>query len=182
MKHTTGRASLLAGIALIAAACGGSSDNGLASTAETATSTTAAETTTTTAAAETTETTVEETTTTVEETTTTAAPADTGTDPFEGMTDAERAAVLDQMGLTEEQLAQFELLLDTDAGKQIMAQGIVDATSLTNEQALCIVENGDIIGLMVGVTGGLTEPDSELTASFLRTLDTCGIPLSAFEG
>ncbi len=171
----------IAAIALFAASCGGSSsDNALSSSAESADSTTttaAAESTTTTAAAESTTTTAAP-----ESTTTTAAPETSGegSDPFAGMSDAERAAVLAEMGLTEEQLAQFELLLDTDAGREIMAQGIVEATGITTDQALCIIENGDIIGLMIGVTGGTSEPDNEITASFLRTLDTCDIPLSAF--
>ncbi len=181
MKLTTARGtSLLAAMALTMAACGSSSsDSGLSSSAESATpaETTAVEETTTTTVEETTTTAVEETTTTTE-----VATGDTGPDPFAGMTDEERADVLAQMGLTEEELAQFEALLDTDVGREIMAQGIVEATGITTEQALCIVEEGDIIGLMIGVTGGMTEPSGEVTASFLRTLDTCGIPLSAFEG
>ncbi len=123
-------------------------------------------------------------TTTVLETTTSAAPAPVAgdpNDPFAGMTPEERAAVLAQMELTEEQLAQFEVLLETQVGKDVVAEGLVEATGITSDQALCIIENGDIIGLMIGVTGGLTEPDNDLTASFLRTLDTCGIPLSAFQ-
>ncbi len=179
--NLAGRASLLAGIALVVAACGSSSsESGLASSAETPTSVEASAESTTTLE-EATSTTVS-TTVPAEETTTTTAVAanDAGTDPFAGMSDEERAAVLAEMELTEEQLAQFETLLETEVGREIMAQGIVEATGITTEQALCIVENGDIVGLMIGVTGGTTEPDNEITASFLRTLDTCDIPLSAF--
>lgn len=182
MQTTTTRlGALFFAAALMLGACGSSSDGAegdLSSSAEDAesapeTSEPAEETTTT---VEETTTTVEDTTTTVEETTTTAAPVEESE-----LTEAELAA-LEAAGMTEADLALFETLLESEAGRQGMAEGIAEETGLTTEEGLCIVENGDILGLMmIGLAGPDAEPDNELMTSFLQTLDTCGIPLSAFE-
>ncbi len=172
-------AGLFASIALALSACGSSSDEaGLSSSADTETSVSAPEETTTTVGETTT--TVAETTTTVEETTTTAAATDEAS-MFDSLAPEEQAILLEQLEMTEAEFAQFEALLDTDVGKEIMAQGIVESTTITIDQALCIIENGDILGLMVvGASGDEAQMDGELMSSFLQTLDTCGIPLSAF--
>ncbi len=184
-SKTARMGSLLFAAALMLGACGSSSSDSDESGLESSTETTAAveETTTTAESAE------EETTTTAaepveEETTTTAAPAETdGTSLLDGITPEEKAILLEELAMTEAEFGQFEMLLNTEAGQQLMAEGIVESSDLTMEQAMCVIGNGDILGLMmVGFAGDEAELDSELMVSFLETLETCDIPLSQFGG
>ncbi len=186
-SKTARMGSLLFAAALMLGACGSSSSDSDESGLESSTETTAAvEETTTTETAETVE---EETTTTTaevveEETTTTVAEAETDeTSLLDGITPEEKAILLEELAMTEAEFGQFEMLLNTEAGQQLMAEGIVESSDLTMEQAMCVIGNGDILGLMmVGFAGDDADVDSELMVSFLETLETCDIPLSQFGG
>ncbi len=99
-----------------------------------------------------------------------------------GTTPDETAAAGDPGApISDADMATIEALLETEAGRQAFAEGLTQGTELTIEQATCIVENGDIMGLMA-VGSGTAEIDGEMMSTLLQTLDTCGIPLSAITG
>lgn len=83
--------------------------------------------------------------------------------------------------MSDEELAMFEELLQTEVGRRAFAEGMTENTDITVEQALCLVDNGDVMGLvMLGL-----DPDSidgAVMSTLLATLDECGIPLAAISG
>ena len=78
----------------------------------------------------------------------------------------------------------IEVLLESAAGREAIAQGISETTEMTEEDALCFVESAGLetlTGLFeIGTTGA--EPDAEVQAGLLAGLDACGLSLDAFAG
>ncbi len=99
-------------------------------------------------------------------------------EPTEDLTDEAAQALESELGMTEEEIAMIEAMLDTEAGRAAMIQGMMADSTLTEAQATCLVDNADLIGLMM-LGSGLTDPDSDLMANLFQTLDQCGIPLDA---
>lgn len=168
-------AAILFAASLVLGACGSDSDgeSGLESSSET------------TAAAETTTTVAEETTTTAgEETTTTAAPtteSTTTTAASSGSNESVDPALLEAMGMSEEEFNMMMAMLDTDAGRTMMADELARQFNISSEDALCFVENGDMLGLMA-IGAGAAEVNADAVSDMMTALDTCGIPLTAITG
>lgn len=74
-----------------------------------------------------------------------------------------------------------EELLGTEVGRQAFIEGFVNTSpAITEEQAGCFLDNSDIEVL----AAMSVDPDNlsdEAVQSFLATLETCDIPLSAFQ-
>ena len=93
---------------------------------------------------------------------------DAATDPF-----AEALATGD--------FSAMEQVLATDVGRQAFIEGMTETSpGVTAEQAGCILDNSDIAVLaeMSMTPDALSD---EAVAAFLATLETCGVPLSAFQ-
>ena len=84
------------------------------------------------------------------------------------------------LGITEEDILGF---LSTPEGREGIAQGVTTTSNMTQEEALCFVENTDpsiLVGLFQLGTGGITEPSAELQAGLLAGLEACGLGVEAF--
>ncbi len=99
-------------------------------------------------------------------------------EPSDDLVDEAAEALESELGMTEEEIALIEAMLQTEAGRAAMIEGMMADSTLTEEQATCLVDNADLIGLMM-LGSGLTDPDSDLMANLFQTLDQCGIPLDA---
>lgn len=85
-------------------------------------------------------------------------------------------------GITE---ADILALLETDAGRAGIAQGITTTTNLTVEEATCFIDNSEpanLVALFQLGTGETTEPTAEVQAGLVSALEACNLDVSAFGG
>lgn len=94
-------------------------------------------------------------------------------------TEAEPTADIPQ-GITEDDIREF---LSTPEGRAGIASGVVTTSSMTQEEALCFVEqtNADtLIELFQLGSGQITTPSPEGQAGLLAGLASCGLDIGVF--
>ncbi len=94
-------------------------------------------------------------------------------------TEAEPTAEIPQ-GITEDDIREF---LSTPEGRAGIASGVVTTSSMTQEEALCFVEQTDadtLIELFQLGSGQITTPSPEGQAGLLAGLASCGLDIGVF--
>ncbi len=100
----------------------------------------------------------------------------------DGPDDAEESAAggLEGIELGEDDLAFFESLLATEAGRVLVAQTLAGLMEISEDQALCFIDNVDVAALArLGAAESVSQ--EAVIAEVMGALDLCGIPLSALE-
>ena len=74
----------------------------------------------------------------------------------------------------------LETLLESEAGREQFIDGFTEGSGLTREQGGCFVDESPI-DLLVTLASEPETIEPEVLSQFLEVLDTCNIPLSAFQ-
>ena len=67
----------------------------------------------------------------------------------------------------------FEAILGSEAGRQLMIEGMTEDGTLDEEQAACLLDNLDFETLAALAQGG--DPTPEMLGQFLELIDTCDL-------
>lgn len=72
----------------------------------------------------------------------------------------------------------LEALLGSDAGRELLIDGLVESVDLTRDQAACMLDSLDLPALAALAEGA--DPEADLIADLLAALDSCGISMEDF--
>ncbi|MFW2383909.1 MAG: hypothetical protein ACN4GZ_19310 [Acidimicrobiales bacterium] len=87
---------------------------------------------------------------------------------------------LNTNGLTDSEVELIAGLLETELGRQLFIEGMMEDSNLTIEQATCFVDAADVTTLLSFGQG--TQSENAALVDLFSTLSECNIDINDFEG